>query len=78
MPISSRALKEARFNTPVKRIKKKKPEQEARDLSVLANIDPNYYNLSTELPIEEIGDPELFEQNIPDTEDELITHLTQN
>lgn len=73
MPISSRALKEARFNAPVKRRKKK--EQEIEDLSVLPNIDPNYYNLGTELPIEEIGDLEPLEQNAPDTQDELITNL---
>ena len=73
MPISSRALKEARFNTLVKRRKKK--EQEIEDLSVLPFIDPNYYNLGTSIPIEEIGDLEPLEQNTPDTEDELITNL---
>ena len=79
MPISSRALKEARFNTPVKRRKKK--EQEIEDLSVLPNIDPNYYNLGTELPIEEIGNTELLEQSneqdldASDTSAELLTNL---
>ena len=81
MPISSRALKEARFNTPVKRLKKKKPEQEVEDLSVLPNIDPNYYNLGTSIPIEEIGNLGPLEQNIDqdldasDTSAELLTNL---
>ena len=79
MPISSRALKEARFNTPVKRRKKK--EQEIEDLSVLPNIDPNYYNLGTSIPIEEIGNTELLEQSneqdldASDTSAELLTNL---
>ena len=61
MAVSSRSLKNTRLILGKER---KKPEQEVEDLSVLPNIDPNYYNLGTELPIEEIGNSEPLEQNI--------------
>ena len=51
MAVGSRALKEARLDSMRKR--RKKRGKVIPDLSVTENLEPNYVNLSKELPITE-------------------------
>ena len=51
MAVGSRALKEARLDSMRKR--RKKRDKVIPDLSVTENLEPNYINLSKELPIAE-------------------------
>ncbi|MGL5713657.1 MAG: hypothetical protein ACRCX2_11610 [Paraclostridium sp.] len=76
MAVGSRALKEARLNNLTRR--RKRTKKAMPDLSVTENLEPNYINLSKELPLikEKVNKRKRKEQEIPSSDLSVEEDLT--